>query len=68
VHADQHVTQDFLAPKQAATFVGRSPKTLERWRAERTGPPWVKFGLRGVLYRTKDIIAWAERCTVGGAK
>ena len=34
-----------------------SPRTLERWRVEGTGPPYMKAGGR-VLYHEEDVISW----------
>ncbi len=34
-----------------------SPRTLERWRFQRTGPSYIKVGGR-VLYRIEDIEAF----------
>ncbi|MBL6081396.1 DNA-binding protein [Belnapia sp. T18] len=34
-----------------------SPRTLERWRWEKTGPRYLKIGGR-VLYRLQDIEAY----------
>jgi hypothetical protein len=31
-----------------------SPRTLERWRSERTGPPYLKIRGR-ILYRVEDV-------------
>lgn len=37
----------YLTPKQAADYLGLSPKTLEKWRAAGTeGPPFVKMGAK----------------------
>jgi hypothetical protein len=36
-----------------------SPRTLERWRYERRGPPWVTVGGR-VLYELANIRAYED--------
>ena len=36
-----------------------SPRTLERWRWERIGPPFLKIGGR-VVYRLSDIEAFEQ--------
>ncbi len=37
-----------------------SPRTLERFRYERKGPPYVKIGGR-VVYRVTDIVAYENK-------
>lgn len=36
-----------------------SPRTLERWRHQDQGPPWLILGGR-LRYRVADIVAWEE--------
>ncbi|MFZ5834713.1 MAG: helix-turn-helix transcriptional regulator [Pseudomonadota bacterium] len=43
----------------AASFLGLSERTLERFRLEGTGPIFRKFGRR-VLYAPDDLTAWAD--------
>lgn len=49
----------YLDTKQAAELTGISTVTLERWRAEGEGPPYVKLG-RLVKYRRVDLDAFME--------
>lgn len=37
-----------------------SPRTLERWRWEKIGPPYLKIGGR-VVYRLEDVEAFEEQ-------
>jgi len=37
-----------------------SPRTLERWRWLKQGPPYLKIGGR-VVYRLEDVIGFEER-------
>jgi hypothetical protein len=37
-----------------------SQRTLERWRSDRFGPPWLAIGGR-ILYREDDIKAFEDR-------
>ena len=39
--------------------LGISPRTLARWRSEKTGPPWVRLG-GAIRYRVSDLDAWAD--------
>jgi hypothetical protein len=49
----------FINTARAAQILGRSVRTLERWRGTGYGPEYCKFG-RGVMYRLSDVLAWAE--------
>lgn len=51
-HQFRHFTQTDLARRWRI-----SPRTLERWRWERKGPPWLRVGGR-VLYRIEDVLAY----------
>jgi len=50
-----------LSQKQLAEILGVSPRTLERWRSEQQGPPFVQLVRDGkVRYRVDDIARWLE--------
>lgn len=56
-----------LTPKQAGELLGLEPKTLQHWRTERRGPPYVKLseGQRGhIRYRESDILAFMRSLQV----
>ena len=53
----------FLRTKEAADFVGLSPRTLEKHRTYGTGPAYRKLGGR-VVYAVDDLQAWADRGAV----
>ncbi|MFC5386841.1 helix-turn-helix transcriptional regulator [Aquamicrobium segne] len=57
------LTPRFLRTKEAATFLGLSPRTLEKHRTYGTGPLFRKLGGR-VVYAIDELEAWAERGTV----
>lgn len=42
----------------AAAFLGVSPRSLERWRALRKGPPFLRYTHR-VYYPKTDLVNWA---------
>ena len=44
----------------AATLLGLSPRTLEKYRCHGTGPTFRKLGGR-VVYALNDLENWAER-------
>lgn len=55
--------QRLLSPKEAAHLLGCSRKTLEAWRLQGKGPPYLKIGgkLRArVQYRPADLEVWAN--------
>lgn len=55
----------FLAPKQAAEYLGVSTGTLEVWRSNKRYPlPYYKIG-RLVKYRQSDLDAFLESRVVG---
>lgn len=51
---------ELLTTAELAAELKVSPRTLQRWRAEGSGPPMVRVG-RGVRYRRRDVNAWLER-------
>ena len=52
-------TKSYLPTKEAAFYLGLSPRTLEKFRVVGGGPAFHKFGRR-VLYTYEDLEAWAE--------
>jgi excisionase family DNA binding protein len=50
---------DLLTQQQLAEELQVSVRTLERWRREGTGPPWVRVG-RSPRYRRQDLDRWLE--------
>ncbi|MDH1270520.1 helix-turn-helix domain-containing protein [Rhizobium pusense] len=50
----------FLRTREAAEFLGLSPRTLEKHRTYGTGPAYRKLGGR-VVYAVDDLQTWAER-------
>lgn len=50
-----------LNQQQLASLLGLSERTLERWRSEHLGPPFVRLvGLGSVRYRKTDIDEWLK--------
>ncbi len=53
--------------KQLARRWGLSPRTLERWRHQKSGLPYLKIGGR-VVYRLEDVLHYeAQRMHVASA-
>jgi len=51
---------EYLKDKAAGEVLGFAPVTLQEWRREGKGPPFVRLG-RSVRYRRADLDAWAEK-------
>lgn len=54
------ITPEYLTAEQVAQMTGFSPKVLEHYRSQRSGPPYLKIG-HNVRYRADDVRAWVER-------
>ena len=44
---------------EAASHLGLQKSTLDKWRSEGCGPPFVRVG-RLVMYRPEDLNDWIE--------
>lgn len=44
----------------AAQILGVSHRTLQRWRLEGFGPPFVRIGRRAVGYRKADLTSYVD--------
>ena len=53
-------TSIFLTTNEAAQFLRLSPRTLEKWRVEGSGPIFRKLGRKKVVYTKSDLVAWTE--------
>ena len=57
-----------LTTSEAAAYLRLAPKTLERFRIDAGGPPYLKAGpgkRAKVLYRRSDLDAWLAQFTYG---
>lgn len=50
-------TEPLLTRRDAASFLGISPRTLELWAMNGSGPAYIKVGAL-CRYRLTDIQAW----------
>ena len=49
-----------LSPAAVEALYGIPRGSLANLRWSRRGPPFYKVGLRRVLYRAEDVVAWVE--------
>ena len=56
---DRRSIKRFLSTREAADYLGLSPKTLGRWRVTGEGPRYIKRRTR-VFYEVVDLDAWME--------
>jgi hypothetical protein len=58
-HDPDHL--DKLIPeREAAEFIGYTPRALQNWRCRGGGPKYIAISSRSIRYRRRDLIAWAE--------
>lgn len=58
--AARKIAEQLLKPVQAARVLGLDLQTLARWRAQGTGPRFVRIGQRTVRYRWSELVEWAR--------
>ncbi|HYQ71563.1 MAG TPA: helix-turn-helix domain-containing protein [Gammaproteobacteria bacterium] len=54
-----------MTGKEVAAMLKVSPRTLEQWRAQRTGPTFIRLSQNTVRYRRADIETWQQQRTEG---
>lgn len=60
-------TDRWVSEKEAAQIIGFSRRTLQAWRADRTGPPYsTPPGSSAVRYRVRDLHDWMNQGLVDG--
>lgn len=56
--------RELMQPKEVANLLGVSTKTLERWRADRIGPPWLRLPGSGprprLRYSRNAVHVWVK--------
>lgn len=50
----------YVSTAEAAAILGFAPKTLRKWRSQRTGPPFSRLNGRTIAYRVADLSAFME--------
>lgn len=56
--------ETLLSPHDAGRFLGLSVRSLERYRAERCGPKFVRLSGHCIRYRLKDLMDFVTACEV----
>ena len=54
------VLADYLTEGELANQLRRTPRTLQRWRKQRVGPP-VTFIGRVPYYRKEGVLTWLRK-------
>jgi hypothetical protein len=49
--------EEFLTPEGVARLIGKSTRTVNWWREDRQGPPYVRVG-RTILYKKTSVLKW----------
>lgn len=53
-----------LDTAQAADFLGVSPRSMERWRLQKVGPPYFKLSPRAIRYSLRLLREFRDGCLV----
>jgi hypothetical protein len=51
------ISDEFIPEPNLARELSRDTRTLQRWRAQRVGPPYIRMG-RQILYRRAAVREW----------
>jgi DNA-binding transcriptional MerR regulator len=56
---------DLLTQSEVAAMLRRKVDTIRHWRTHGNGPPFIRIGKRGALYKRADVEGWliANRVT-----
>jgi hypothetical protein len=58
---DIHVPDpEYRRTGEAAEFLRVSPRTMEKWRSCGIGPVYSRSSTGGILYKLRDLIAFAD--------
>jgi excisionase family DNA binding protein len=58
---------DLLTVQQVSELTGISAETLNQWRSQRKGPPYLKLEGKLVRYRRADLLEYFEECRVSAS-
>lgn len=46
--------------KEVSEYLKIALTTLQRWRSQKFGPPWIKLPTGAVRYNESDVKAWVQ--------
>jgi predicted DNA-binding transcriptional regulator AlpA len=49
---------EYITDAQFCILMMISPRTSNQWRRENKAPPYMRVGLRRILYKRTDVEAW----------
>lgn len=52
--------EELLSTAEAARMLALKPQTLRKWRADGTGPKYVRVGSKAVRYRKRALAEYIE--------
>jgi excisionase family DNA binding protein len=58
---------DLLTVQQVSELTGISVETLNQWRSQEKGPPYLKIEGKLVRYRKGDLMEYFNRCRVSAS-
>ena len=58
----------YLSETHAAEYLSLSKKSLQRWRFNRQGPPYVKLNMKTIRYQREDLDQWMKDRLVSNGK
>ena len=58
---------DLLTVQQVSELTGISVETLNQWRSQRKGPPYLKVEGKLVRYRRTDLLKYFDECRVSAS-
>jgi phage terminase Nu1 subunit (DNA packaging protein) len=50
---------NYMTERELSALLKVTTRTLQRWRVSGDGPPFIRAGLRRVLYARDAVAAWA---------
>jgi hypothetical protein len=56
---------DLIPEHELARMLNRHPKTLQRWRKNGEGPPYVTIGARTIFYRRESLYEFLSETEKG---
>lgn len=57
-------SRTYFDEKAAAEFLSLSVRTLQKWRYEGGGPPFVRISRRAIRYSREELKAWMDARTL----